>query len=634
MQFVFRNINIGFSVLIATMITALLWADVSYGRQFNIKAYQTPDGLPSNLTKDVVEDSLGFVWIVGDMGLVRFDGKQFYHHRPELTDSYPKSIYKRRDGSLLVVHDGGISQIHARSFTDVEVELIIPGMSQPGDENVMFPKAVYEDKNGHLWISEVFSIAKWDGSSLKRYTFPDRFRTGSFIRSFNFAENQDGVLFVSSQQGHLFYLNKETDRFIEIPVSDDPGTINTLMFEPVTKTVWAGAAHGIYQIKPTGSLSVPFSATRILELSDVSKLISPSAGIIYAGGWTNRTTGFTVIRIKEQSWAYEKIEDFVYNSITGMYVSSDGHVWAATDDGIVFINDTFFSRVPIEQQRSFIQSVSHHSLRNEIYTTDGSHLFRVRKREFNTQIDAVFENLEFDDLLSVSVAGELVWIGSSRGVLYYYNVVTGVTNRFTQGSESENSIFFSSADNDGNLWFIRYEDASLYMIDPNRIKRIYQEASGIETELTVVRQGSSGHIYALGNKPNIIYKYNPDTDGFERPSVMLTDEVENLLPITTVFDIQIDSNGHILIGTTVGIYKFDANTNVLSRLHIDSRIDDQTIKALNLSNDVSLWIGTDRGLFYTHLTENIIIEFDEIIGGLPSRTISQRGLLLDESDNK
>jgi len=608
--------------------------DDASARQFNIKAYQTPDGLPSNLTKDVVEDSLGFVWIVGDMGLVRFDGKQFYHHRPDLTDSYPKSIYKLRDGSLLAVHDGGISKIHSRSYSDIEVELWIPGMSQPGDENVMFPKAVYEDKNGYLWISEVFSVAKFDGETLKRYTFPDRFRTGSFIRSFNFAENQDGVLFVSSQQGHLFFLNKETDRFIEIPVTEDPGTINTLMYEPVTRTVWAGAAHGVYQIKPTGNLSVPFSATRILELTDVSKLISPSPGVIYAGGWTNRTTGLTVIRIQDQSWVYEKIEEFIYNSITGMYVSKEGHVWAATDDGIVFVNETFFRRVPIEQQRSFIQSVAFHPERNEIYTTDASHLFKVTKRESGIHVDAVFENIEFDDLLSVSVAGNYVWIGSSRGLLYYYDIITGKTERFRQGIDSGNSIFFSSVDHYNNLWFIRYEDETLYMIDENRILRLYQESTGIETSLSVVRSGPNGHLYALGNNPNFIYRYNKEEDRFDRISLTINKDVQEVLAITSVFDIQVNSYGDVYIGTTRGIFKYDNATEILSKLALDSRINEQTIKALNLSNDVNLWIGTDRGLFYYHLTEGIVVEFDEIIGGLPSRTISQRGLLVDPFGNK
>ena len=39
--------------------------------------YTVDDGLPSNECHDILQDSLGYIWIATDRGLVRFDGYNF-----------------------------------------------------------------------------------------------------------------------------------------------------------------------------------------------------------------------------------------------------------------------------------------------------------------------------------------------------------------------------------------------------------------------------------------------------------------------------------------------------------------------------------------------------------------------------
>jgi len=51
----------------------------SYGQSsdYLITNYTVNDGLPSNECHDVVQDSLGYIWIATDRGLVRWDGYEF-----------------------------------------------------------------------------------------------------------------------------------------------------------------------------------------------------------------------------------------------------------------------------------------------------------------------------------------------------------------------------------------------------------------------------------------------------------------------------------------------------------------------------------------------------------------------------
>ena len=41
---------------------------------YNYTQFTVEDGLPSNECHDVVQDSLGYIWIATDKGLVRYDG--------------------------------------------------------------------------------------------------------------------------------------------------------------------------------------------------------------------------------------------------------------------------------------------------------------------------------------------------------------------------------------------------------------------------------------------------------------------------------------------------------------------------------------------------------------------------------
>jgi len=51
-----------------------------YGQQPFFKNYQTEEGLPSNYTYFVLQDSKGYIWTSSDVGVSRFDGQSFENY--------------------------------------------------------------------------------------------------------------------------------------------------------------------------------------------------------------------------------------------------------------------------------------------------------------------------------------------------------------------------------------------------------------------------------------------------------------------------------------------------------------------------------------------------------------------------
>ncbi|MCS6832310.1 MAG: hypothetical protein NZ521_01945, partial [Flammeovirgaceae bacterium] len=81
-------------------------------QELGLIKYGVDQGLPTDFTKDVIQDELGFLWIATDDGLVRFDGITATVFAENINSPYIKGFCKRRNGDILVVHDMGISRLY------------------------------------------------------------------------------------------------------------------------------------------------------------------------------------------------------------------------------------------------------------------------------------------------------------------------------------------------------------------------------------------------------------------------------------------------------------------------------------------------------------------------------------------
>ncbi|MFW6347671.1 MAG: ligand-binding sensor domain-containing protein, partial [Cyclonatronaceae bacterium] len=266
-------------VLVAVLLLAAI---PGYAQQYRSVVYQTADGLPTNLAKGAVEDEKGFLWIATDAGIIRYDGREFINYENGLNSSYPKGFLKTSDGELLIYHDAGISRIAGHSSQRLQLETLLPGGGNPGPATVNYPKALYEDHRGDIWISEVYSVARYNRQTqeLERYFLPEQYRTSSFVRSFQFEQTDRQTLILSSQQGYLFYLDEQAGRFVRIPDIPDTGTINTLLREPETGAIWIGSANGIWAMheRTDGEETPAFRFEKISEATGISKLSQDARG--------------------------------------------------------------------------------------------------------------------------------------------------------------------------------------------------------------------------------------------------------------------------------------------------------------------------------------------------------------------
>lgn len=152
--------HIGHALRLVTL--SLVLTTTAGAQGFRALVYGESRGFPSNLTKSVVEDDRGYVWIATDAGLARFDGYEVQNFTEEMLSASVKNLLQTRDRKLYVVTDKGI-MVSEWSGLDAAFQPFLTAAGSPGDSTLFYPKAIYEDLRGRLWISEPGAIVLCEG---------------------------------------------------------------------------------------------------------------------------------------------------------------------------------------------------------------------------------------------------------------------------------------------------------------------------------------------------------------------------------------------------------------------------------------------------------------------------------------
>lgn len=604
--------------------------DFQYINEYQIISYYPQNGLPTNLTKAIHRDREGFIWFATDAGIVRYDGRNMVHYTNVLTTSYPKGFFETSSGELLIYHDDGISRIDRHDSRNLELTLLIRGGASPGNDNVMYPKSLFEDDSGILWISEVYSIVAYHDSTIHRFNLPDEYRTSNFLRSFTVAQDSRGTIYLSSQQGALFYLDAQNGQFNKIDTYLETGIISDLVYEPVSGQILVAGANGLFALKghyrSDGRHPNSFTMDQLTDVRDFSVLRTDDNGVVWTGRWHGSNPCLFRFSFDEDgAFIVMEIDNFSQNSINDIYLSSNGQVWVATDEGIGFLYQTFFNRLPVQLERSYVQSITRKPNEDVFYLTDASRVYKVSRENGSYSTDIIFENPQQDDILTVSARDEGVFIATSRGRKYlsvYDSHDNAITLHLTY--DLDDTIFHSFTDSENNTWYTQYNHSELSRFDADLQHHVYRSDEGINQNISVIGEGYDGTIYAASSGIHKLFRYLPDQARFV-PVLMNGDEDTDYHGLL-INDMSILENGNILFATSRGLWRYHAGEHTFSRLPVHEQIDFEYIKSILSYGENLVWIGTDTGLYVYSRLEGQLTLFDEAVSGIPSRTISYRGI--------
>lgn len=569
--------------------------------------------------KKITQDKDGFIWIMMDYELFRFDGyeyKRYYSLFSEWNKSANWSFNTMlvdSDGKLYVATNDGL---YVYSKETDSFELLI-------DEIIT---SITTDAKNNLWVRAKSNWGIYDKKD-KNITFPlFEGKKLNIIRHLLPSNGQE--LYMISNYGKIFRYDYNKKEIIQ-------NNIQKSELENIGFLTDAKLDRGKLWmvVGQTTLVKADLSTLRIEERYD--NFLSENGRIrsihIDENGsiWIGTFDGLYIFDQSSKKFSYyqylQSNKSLLPNSsIWTIYEDMKGNIWLGTYAGGLYYVDrnhnspfSTYSSQPYQLNHQTVSSFAED--RDYIWIgTEGGGINRLNKHTNSFQYfthDKQKNSLSFNNVKSLVLDNyDNLWIGTFNGGIDRLNTKTGIFTNFTQKAGSKELLYSSNVrkiveEENSGIW-IAYQHPStvISFLDKNgqNIKHYNICPSDSNSYIFDMLRDKNNNLWALTRQK--ILKMNVNT--YKTEEIVLSDSL-----VLNGQTFCIDNSGKLWIGTIGrGLMEYnpeDASYKVHSKI-LDYNIS--SIFALYYDSDKKLWIGTDNGLFRYDIVNDEYLRFDEYDG--------------------
>jgi signal transduction histidine kinase/ligand-binding sensor domain-containing protein/CheY-like chemotaxis protein len=567
----------------------------------------TPQGLKSDLVRDVTQDLGGSVWLATDRGLSRFDGWETVHysHNPDANDS-----------------------LSSDQLTTV---------------------ATTSGTKSNLWIgTSSQGLIKFNQESGKAASLRVGYTNGGKLLSdhiVDLAVSEDQYLWIGTDEG-LNVLNLTTENIV---VAEGPlGSSRIASITSIGKgEVWVGTVSGdLFSWNSNDKAFTKFWSTTV----PVTAVARDSKNRIWIG-----TAGNGLFSFSADSGTEPVAYPFREKNITSLFVDSSSDLWVGTMNGLALFdrgNDSFiyFNNNPrhgdsltdnhvstIFEDRSRMLWVATYAGGTSRFNLDRQWFSHLR---YNPENPAGLPHSAISTLSYVP--GDGILIGTERGLARWNTETSAFKSGATVTPESSLNITAMLKDRQGNLW-MGTRGGGLVRRSPEGSVRTFihdskDPASLAHDNISSLFQDSQGRLF-VGTLGGGLWQIDPAGSAFSRidstgdekvdfinflaedaagnlwvtsPSqaFILPKGAKSLATLGEVFPkadkptsnrftaVLPDSNGIVWIGSLdAGLDRFNTRTGEITNFNNAlNRLPDDMVVSLIKDNSNFLWVATRTGI--------------------------------------
>ncbi|GAO28915.1 two-component regulator propeller domain-containing protein [Geofilum rubicundum] len=396
------------------------------------------EGLPSNRILDMVQDTLGFVWIATENGLCRYDGitTLTYRHQPDhplsLPHNYVTSLAIDANNQLYIATHNGIVKLNKanETFIPVGVSGATP-ISQPVIRKIAIKgtDTLYaETVNGMLNVHHLPS-----GKTDNYYHKPPEQPYYSYHCLYT---DPKGDVWVGGRITGLFRLKQGARQLEEVVMTTHDRSIrqpdvSSFLTDSKGRS-WLGSINGFYQLDQRTNILTKKYATSTFSL------LEDKQGRIWLG------TGYGLVRFSPEKNEFTLFRNHVSDpfsladdQVNQIMEDKDGNLWIATDHGLSILSPENNTPYHLRHLPGIANSLSH------------SHVTSLAEEKDSS-----------------------IWMGTFGGGLnrwYPWRKVMEVYN--TEGPEGRkllsDRVKCLYHDRDGQLWIGHWQGNGFNRIDPS-----------------------------------------------------------------------------------------------------------------------------------------------------------------------
>jgi len=607
-----NRLTVKYILLIISLFSILIYSQEEY----QVRYLANDPQIPSNLIKSIQRDKEGYVWIASDAGLIRCDGKNVTLFNKQFKrNRYVKNLFVKND-TLFVLADEGIFYL-LKVNGEHKVFPYLVSSTELNDTSVFYPKNAFKDKNGNFWFSEPVSIIKIIKNKIKRYNFPSSDHSLSYVKSFNFAEDEKGTLLLTSQRGNLFFYNHKKDLFQSIPILNPIKSSFDAFLITQDNEIFVGGSLGLFKVFIEEDYSFA-KLEKISDLAKVSSIIEYKKGELLIGTWTSGLYKYDL-----ENKNLRKISELKFRNITNLSVCQENVIWVSSDEGLAYLYKNYFWNILLSTNSYFIHSLIK-TKSNKILASEGLGVFEIQangddllsKNIFNTQ-RGIIRSLEGEP--------EDLWIGLDNGTLINYKKSITKEINLAQQPSGRNIIRCLAKDENGDIWATQDRFKGIFRIDKNYKVHFYDSTKGIKSFISAIKISPKGDFIIAGIGKNYLYKFDKENDSFVDISLPFSFEVEESF---IIYDFEFDSKGNIWIVSNSGLLKYSDNKIELIK-QIGEK-EQKRFKSIGVDSKDNIWLGLEYGLIFYHSSGYSVIINDAKI--LDNLSMTFACLVVDDQD--
>ena len=639
---------------IALLVLLFISGNVFSQNKYRLKNISTTDGLSQSSVIAIHQDKFGQMWFGTRDGLNKYDGSKFTVFRNDAANKHSIS-----NNDILSIEEDNTGKIWVGTYN---------GLNCYDPVSNTFTRYLHTKNNHTISSNAIWSIREigdemWFGTSkgLTIYNKKSKLFTSVFhsdtdpstVPSNNIItilKSKKGAIWIGTTKGLCQLVSRKNGKlsFKNYPLNNTDLLNVQAITEDVSGNLWVGTKNkGLLKFDKTSNAFVSFlPEDKYREINtDIRSLAFDNQGSLWIGAYDGiyilgKDKNVQKINSSNNSNGIDKVKS--------IYMDRKGSVWIGCyykGVNIWDISNVNFSNYnqnskKIAMSFDVVSSIIADKKQNIYFGTEGGGITIYNK---NTEAISYInskggQNIK-NDIKSMCLSGDVLWIGTYSKGLSAYNVISKRMEDHRIADDltvllKESGVYSIKAEGNGIIWIgtfgkglIRYNTVSktFETIGNDNTKANYLTNNIVRTILVDQKKGAwvgtqNGLNYIPLNNftPN---KYSIQHYFFDSASLSGDD-------ILTLFQ---DSQKKIWVGTKAkGLHYFDGKKFNKINLRIGNTVI-TSIHSILEDDDKNLWISTNQGIIKYSTTLKTVVIYDQKDGLASNEFNDNAALKLDSN---
>ena len=579
--------------------------------------FATADGLAGNNTSSVAQDDQGFIWLVNDGKLHRYDGRNFLACLPPPGSSAAHEpllgLASWQDSLLFLWGYNAAFLLNPKTDTW---------------QNVTIKEAPAQNREMHFWqrsgkdnilINRIktgfpeVTVWQFKQNQLAPAPFPKHLAKLDASTSFYWYDIDDSGQAYLAYQDTLFRLDQSGNTIAVTPLGNICTGCHSLYFQfEAEGTLVLLANWRFFVLDREKNRFVPHPANRFLRAGQnhLHRFILEKNGSIWACGQDRNLVYYDVIKDTLYNF-HDELRKLLPNpnDFKGVFQDKTGIVWVDTRLGLLKVRpqadpfDTWFSGLN--------QSGAFYSFRG--FTEDAQGMLYGVFYDGIAKFDPAKKQpprlYTFDLILNffdLYPEGDMIWVNGGQLLDPESGALKKIPSFFHENPVGDNGFF--SKDKNGTLWWASH--FHLYYLERTGDGG-FQWIKALELSEKVFNKTDALHAGMQSGKLWISFKgnllqYDPQTK-----EQHWFDPADWGLSLSRITVIEEGRDGQLWLGTDAGLVRFDPAKGITQHYTVNDGLPNNFICGLLTEGDTCLWLSTNHGLSRCHISTGTFINFFE-----------------------